>query len=268
MEVLLLPCAPCGISHSVPLPHASWMNSLQGGAWHWTYTQGPAMHLSVPPPREGHFHCCFWDTQPWVPHLCILPQLYSILHCFGQLWPALWLQLSSGSLKDVVYSIHSILLVGFAWFMRGEGKAVFTLRCFKPTPFLELSPLYPPLFLVTSSWSPLLDFPFFFFQSITVGILQDSILRTSPPVLTSSPKTWYLLMTPKFAFVFLTSPTELQIHMSICLPITVIQVPTRHLKFIMPQIKLLFKLPSQNTTIFTQFFSHHTKKINKFQATD
>ena len=162
------------------------------------YTQGPDMYLSMPPPQEGHFHCCFWDTQPWVPHLCILPQFnsillnskvfYSILHCFGPLWPALWLQLSSGSLKDVVYSIHSILLVGFAWFMGGEGKAIFTLRCFKPTPFLELllSLLYPPLFLVTSPWSPLLDF--FFFQSIIVGILQESILRTSPPVLTSSLK--------------------------------------------------------------------------------
>lgn len=189
------------------------------------YTQGPDMYLSVPPPhphREGHFHCCFWDTQPWVPRLCILPQLYSILHCFGQLWPALWLQLSSGSLKDAVYSVHSILLVGFAWFMRGEGKAVFTLRCFKPTPFLELSSLFSVSTSVPGYFSLVTLARFFFSQSITVGILQESILRTSPPVLTSSPKTWYLLTIPKFAFVFLTSPTEPQIHMSICLLITVI----------------------------------------------
>ena len=48
--------------------------------------------------------------------------------------------------------------------------------------------------------------------------------------------------------------------MFICLLITVIQVPARNLKFIMPQIKLLFKLPSQNTTIFTQFFLITLKK--------
>ena len=91
---------------------------------------------------------------------------YSILHCFGQLWPALWLQLSSGSLKDVVYSIHSILLIGFAWFMGGEGKAIFTLRCFKPTPFLELSSLSSVSTSVPGYFSLVTLARFFFFSNL------------------------------------------------------------------------------------------------------